>query len=251
MTEMIKANVPGHYIFHFGEEVGGIGSAALARKSADWLKRFSRAIALDRGGYTDVVTSQWSQETTSQTFALSLAALLGANYAPHAGVYTDTAEYAHLVAECTNLSVGYFQAHSDNEYVDCNHVLWLLARLIAISPDIERLDATRDPTLEPISLSFAWEDYATVYTSDADIREPIISAFDDMTDDDLETALAQAEWLEDARMVRAIEDEMYSRMDAVESSHIETIDLRESNYLDADYCDIQRALYRAQKANYR
>jgi hypothetical protein len=250
MREMILANVPGSYVFHFGEESGGIGSAALAKANPDWLAQFSRAIALDRGGHTDVVTSQWSQDTASQTFALSLAALLGANYAPHSGVYTDTAEYAHLIPECTNLSVGYFDAHSSNEHVDCGHVLWLLARLIAISPDIERLDSTRDPKAEPVTLGFSWGYEPTQYVSQDMIREDDDRYdWEDYSDDDLETALANAEWLEDAGRVRSIEDEMYARMAALEVA--EQRSDRTSAYLDADYADIQRALYRAMKGNYK
>ena len=63
MTELIAANVPGHYVFHYGEESGGIGSSALARAIPETLADFDLAIALDRQGIGDVITHQITGRT--------------------------------------------------------------------------------------------------------------------------------------------------------------------------------------------
>ena len=133
LCEMIRAKVPGHYFFHYGEEVGGIGSSAVA-KACDIAPQIDYAIALDRAGNSDVVTHQLGMRTCSDAFAQSLARQLTTQhlpgYTPAHGVYTDTAEYMDIVSECTNLSVGYYAQHTANEIVDLTHVGRLLHALL-------------------------------------------------------------------------------------------------------------------------
>src|SRR3546814_793550 len=65
-------------------------------------------------------------------FATNLASALnrqnsGFRYAPDdTGVYTDTNEYAGIVPECTNLSVGYQRQHGPRETLDVVHCEQLL-----------------------------------------------------------------------------------------------------------------------------
>lgn len=156
LREMILASVPGHYVFHYGEERGGIGSHALAYHNEDWLREhFDCAIALDRRGTRDVITRQGCGRTASDAFANSLADALGMRYKPNEyGLYTDTAEYADIIPECSNLSVGYQNAHSNKEYLDTDHVFALLRALITL--DQSSLVIARDPT-EVITWS-SWDD---------------------------------------------------------------------------------------------
>lgn len=127
--EMVLAKRPGHYIFHYGEERGGIGSGDLARFNPEYLDGADIAIAFDRKGTGDVITHQARRRTASDTFAASLASELGRyglDYRPDdSGVYTDTAEYDGLLSECTNISVGYEHAHSSKELLDVDHILAL------------------------------------------------------------------------------------------------------------------------------
>jgi len=146
--EMISRAVEGHYIFHYGEECGGYGSTALAYSDEKMLKQYKMAIALDRGGTGDVVTHQWGEQTASNIFALSLAIALAEadpelDYMPHPGVYTDTAEYAGIISECSNLSVGYDHQHSQREVLDTRHLFKLLEGLCKI--DLSVVDVDRDP----------------------------------------------------------------------------------------------------------
>jgi hypothetical protein len=136
MSEMIKAKTPGLYIFHRGEEIGGVGSKFIANKTPDLLKGIKYAIALDRSGANDVITHQWGR-CASDDFADSLASGLntgtGLRYKRDpAGIFTDTANYVDLVPECTNLSVGYRGAHSANEIQDGAHCLALREALIGL-----------------------------------------------------------------------------------------------------------------------
>jgi hypothetical protein len=158
MLEMIDAKVPGTYIFHHSEEVGGIGSRTLAREAPSFLGSFTRAIAFDRRGTGDVIDRQKGSTCCSSTFANELAARLndlGMDYKPSAGAFTDTANYTHLIPECTNLSCGYYYEHSDREYLDVKHLARLRAALILV--DWDSLPTERDPTYVEPKKVYLWD----------------------------------------------------------------------------------------------
>lgn len=163
MREMVRLGVPGHYIFHYGEERGGIGSSALADdpQFVSLKGEFDFAIALDRRGTGDVITNQGGGRCCSDAFALALADQIGTvstlTYAPAAGIYTDTAEYMKLIPECTNLSVGYQGEHTANEELDLRHVDRLLGALCDL--DTASLPVVRVP-VDPWIDDRAWGDDA-------------------------------------------------------------------------------------------
>jgi len=116
MREMILANVPGLYVFHRDEEMGGTGSNWIAKHNPGFLKGIRMAIAFDRKGTRSVITHQNGSRCCSQAFALSLCKALGESWEPDdSGVFTDTAFYTDLVPECTNISVGYYEQHTKGE----------------------------------------------------------------------------------------------------------------------------------------
>ncbi len=149
MTEMIKAEVPGLYIFHRGEEVGGVGSMHIANKTPELLKDIKCAIAFDRFGYDSIITHQMSR-CCSDVFAKSLADTIGLNQkCDDGGTFTDTANYVDLIGECTNISVGYFGQHGKKERQDVDFLTSLLSSLLRFTPDnlvYERKPGEIDPT---------------------------------------------------------------------------------------------------------
>lgn len=158
LREMVLAGVPGHYVFHYGEERGCVGSSKLAKRYPDFLRLFKFAIAFDRQGTADVITHQSYGRTASDAFAVSLAEQLGGFYKPCShGIYTDTNEYAALIPECTNVSVGYYHAHRYSEVLDVAHLLTLLDRLLVI--DVEAIDCERDPNEKDTTDDDRWADY--------------------------------------------------------------------------------------------
>lgn len=146
MMHMIKAGVHGTYIFHVGEEVGGTGSKHIATKTPERLSQFDFAIAFDRKGTDEIITHQMMDRCASEAFAESLGNLLyPLEYsASDGGTFTDTANYASIIPECTNISVGYYKQHQSAEYLDVKHACRLLDRLVAI--DWSGLVCARDPT---------------------------------------------------------------------------------------------------------
>lgn len=165
---LINRSVPGHYIFHYGEERGCVGSKALAKSHPDWLGQFSYAIAFDRAGYSDVITHQMGRRCASDEFARGLAERLNtelaspSGHAPYApcdgGVYTDTNEYVKLIPECTNLSVGYKRQHSAEEWTDLAFAAHLLEALTTV--DISTLPVARDPHAKD---TYDDDDYGNVW----------------------------------------------------------------------------------------
>lgn len=131
MREMILAGVPGLYVFHASEEVGGVGSRHIATKTPELLADIKYAIAFDRMDHDEVITHQAGGMCASKAFAVSLAALLPGNYRPSAdGVFTDTAYYTDLIPECTNISVGYKGQHTRRETQDLRHAVKLRDALV-------------------------------------------------------------------------------------------------------------------------
>jgi hypothetical protein len=175
-AQMILAGIPGHYVFHYAEECGGIGSKDLATYEADWLSLHDYAIAFDRRGTKDIVTHQWCIRTASDIFAYGLSEALDVAgmpaYAPHDGIYTDTAEYEGIIAECSNLSVGYRHEHTPNETLDTAHVLRLLAAMLKLdhaslvhdrepgSDDDWRMGYLYEPTAPHETITIGATDYA-------------------------------------------------------------------------------------------
>lgn len=153
LMQMLAAGIPGTYVFHRGEERGCIGSRWMKENEQPWLKSYKHAIAFDRRDTTHVITHQRGSECCSSAFAAALAEALNTeakklgyefDYKPDStGVYTDTANYAGLIPECTNLSIGYEGAHGGSEIQNLEHVQQLVE--VAKAIDWKGLPALRVP----------------------------------------------------------------------------------------------------------
>lgn len=148
LMHLMHSGVPAYYIFTQGEECGGIGATWLADNWKDGLAKFDRAIAFDRRGIDSVITHQGRGRCCSDSFGDALSAALNEDmtlmYLPdNTGVYTDTAEFISIIPECTNISVGYYSEHSENEKLDIIHFQALAERVAKI--DWDTLPTDRDP----------------------------------------------------------------------------------------------------------
>lgn len=144
MTEMIKAGVPGLYVFHREEECGGGGSQWFVKSQSEMLKTTKAAIAFDRYGTTSVITHQWGGRCCSDEFGLSLAKAVGMDHKlDTGGSFTDTANYTLDVGECTNLSIGYYRQHTADESLDVGYLTTLRRKMLAF--DSSQLVFKREP----------------------------------------------------------------------------------------------------------
>lgn len=150
MLEMIRARVPGGYVFHRGEEKGRLGSCYVMEVEAERLQGWDACVAFDRRDYQDIITHQLGERCASEAFAASLALALnsfgqGLSYrADDTGSYTDSYSYMGAIPECTNVSVGYSGEHGPRETLDALHV-WRLRKAL-VSADFSGLVIQRDPS---------------------------------------------------------------------------------------------------------
>ena len=152
MLEMIKRNIPGTYIFHLAEEVGGLGSDFIVEHADEkWLNSFNRCISFDRKGTDNIITHQFNR-CCSDVFADALGDQLAMvsdgsliYISDDTGVFTDSANYVDYIPECTNLSVGYYNEHTSDEMQDFNHLSELLEALVLVP--WEDLPTARDPDI--------------------------------------------------------------------------------------------------------
>jgi hypothetical protein len=161
LLEMIKANVPGTYVFHRGEERGGIGSRALLTSSRPWLEEHETAIAFDRADDYEVVTHQGGQKCASDKFGTALCTALnllqdGFKYKlSQGGTFTDTKVYRGVIAECVNVGVGYHSQHGTQETLDWGHLLKLRDACLKLKWDALPVD--RDPTAVEYPVYPGWK----------------------------------------------------------------------------------------------
>ena len=150
MLNLIEAKVPGLYVFHRDEEIGGLGSTHIVTHHANLFEdgKIKHCISFDRKGTTDVITHQGCSRCCSDEFAEAFADALNLgtpfSFAPDdTGSFTDSANYTDLIGECTNLAVGYYDQHTQSESQDLAFASALVNQLITI--DFSQLPAKRQP----------------------------------------------------------------------------------------------------------
>ena len=159
---MIEKRIPGLYCFFIGEEVGCIGSGKAC--DDDVFKNYDRMVSFDRRGIKSIITYQSSKRCCSDEFATELSNQLnrhGMSMEPDdTGVYTDSAEFVHVIPECTNISVGYYKEHTHFEHQDIDHLVRLCIAVCKI--DWEILPTKRDPNkIDYKSYSYKSYGYST------------------------------------------------------------------------------------------
>lgn len=163
MIKMIEHGIPGWYAFYAGEEVGRIGSDALAKRIVKQIdeKRFDTClpdicISLDRMNLGDVITRQSGRDTCSPTFALALASIFNKHPELHYrpcpnGSYTDSYSFCGIIPECTNISVGYSHQHTRWEEQNITHAQRLLDTILEHHELFELLPVDRDPSAKVVT----------------------------------------------------------------------------------------------------
>ena len=132
---MIEKKISGLYYFFIGEERGCIGSSALSNsflkkdsKYPQELLNINKVVSFDRRGTKSVITSQLYGDCCSPEFANELCNRLnnskyGLEMEPdNTGILTDSAQFVDLIPECTNISVGYYREHTNEECLDLSYL---------------------------------------------------------------------------------------------------------------------------------
>lgn len=133
MTVYEKATVKPWLLFTCGEEEGGIGaqrfiSRVLGKKSkiASELKALKYIIEIDRKGENDAVYYSCGN-TDFESYITSKG------FKTHYGSYSDISTIApELGVAAVNLSSGYYNAHTQHEYININHLKKTTERVIGL-----------------------------------------------------------------------------------------------------------------------
>jgi putative aminopeptidase FrvX len=126
MLSMIEAQIPGLYYFFVGEEIGRLGSRYVAESFEfdDIGSKVSSVISFDRKGYNSVITHQSRKRTCQDDFAHRVCESLNESGLKidldNGGSATDSLSFHGRpgIVNCTNISVGYFNAHHGEEKQD-------------------------------------------------------------------------------------------------------------------------------------
>jgi hypothetical protein len=110
-----------NFIFSVNEEVGCLGIKAFFKNAENENKVRTNCLyclVLDRNGHSDIICERNDYGTKKFEDALyDVSKKFGMDYAPKTGIYSD-ADFISDYISTANLSVGYYNAHSVNEYID-------------------------------------------------------------------------------------------------------------------------------------
>lgn len=125
LLKLIEAKIPALYVFFRAEEIGGLGSEyyRIDRANKELLESLTHCISFDRKGYNDIIIEQGAGRCASDAWATAFADELNAidntlRLSPNVGTFTDSANFTDVIAECTNISVGYDNQHTEHETQD-------------------------------------------------------------------------------------------------------------------------------------
>ena len=161
LMQMLDAGVPCWLAFFREEEIGGRGSSFAAKDNPEFFKSFTHCISFDRRGTGDVITHQSWIRCCSDELAAHLSSALneqGLDYRPcDGGVFTDSANFTDIIAECLNVSCGYNHEHTADEELDVDHLLRLRDAVVKI--DWTTMPVKREPGDGDFKYHYSWCDY--------------------------------------------------------------------------------------------
>lgn len=143
---LIEVRKPGRYFFFVREEEGHLGSKAMKIARPELFAGLNKILSIDRKGYSSIVYRQGGI-TASPEFARELSNSFcerGMFLNPDdTGISSDAAVFSDRIAECVNLSAGYFKAHSPREICDMKFLEKLAFAISDI--DFDSLPSFRTP----------------------------------------------------------------------------------------------------------
>lgn len=108
-------------LFTMGEEVGGLGAQTFCEEVKE-LKDIKYILEYDRKGYTDVVAYEDGNDDLTKLIC-KYGAELGIDYKEAIGSFSDISYICpHFGISGVNLSSGYYNAHTNNEYIEYGEV---------------------------------------------------------------------------------------------------------------------------------
>lgn len=153
MLQMIRHKVPGYYVFFAEEEKGRVGSSKFTMPA-----HIERCISFDRKGTDSIITMQSGEQCCSNEFADAFIAKFQLPFQKDpTGSFTDSYTFLDTVPECTNLSVGYYSQHTQDECQDIQFLYDMVEACIVM--DWDDLPTVRDPQADSYGFSYTKDDW--------------------------------------------------------------------------------------------
>jgi hypothetical protein len=184
---LIENKIPGLYYFFIGEEMSvhedyPHGSLLAIEEHPEMFDGIKRAISFDRKEKGQLITRQLGQKCCSDEFSDELIKQFKSNgliyEKDNTGYYTDSAFFSNIVNEVVNLSVGVWNEHTVNEYVDIDYT-----QKVAISA--KSIDWENLPTNRVLNKKYNIDsrksvDYKDELSNDQNLFKEIFTILDDL-----------------------------------------------------------------------
>lgn len=119
-------DMPAKVLFTVEEEIGCVGIDQFVKTNVDFFDNVGYNLTIDRRGGTDLLHKQCGKRSCSWEFAGKLAyhgVVAGVPVTLDNGSIADVITIRDYVPNSVNMSAGYYDAHSDGEYVIWGEVL--------------------------------------------------------------------------------------------------------------------------------
>jgi len=117
---------PMKLLFTVGEEIGCDGISYFCKHNAKWFDDVAYSLTLDRRGNDNLLMYSCGAANCTTNFAAQLASIgikNGIQIKMERGTLADVIYIRRYVQECVNMSAGYFNPHTTDEYIDFNGML--------------------------------------------------------------------------------------------------------------------------------
>ena len=165
--------------FFVGEEVGCVGSS---KANMDFLNDCRFVIQPDRRGNTDVITHIGFMDICSDDFIRDITPEKF-GYTPTEGMMTDVEQLKEngLNVSCINVSCGYYEPHTDNEFTDKNDLMKCLVFIEHIITSCNKVYPHEPGQMKGYDCQLVWwEQYEEMYelVRDSLISDPTLTLAD-------------------------------------------------------------------------
>ena len=174
--ELLKKHEYMKAAFFLDEEVGCVGSSAANFKFFD---NSRYVLECDRKGYGDFVNKISGVQLTNDSFEKDIKQILSNyDYSLSSGGMTDVQEIAlNSKAVCANMSCGYYEPHTDQEYININDVILTFQLCDDLFTRIKKqykVDGKRKPVYDTTYYSKYYADFDfnrhSIYHQDHDMQ---------------------------------------------------------------------------------
>jgi putative aminopeptidase FrvX len=140
LNEFTKFNGTVKILFSREEEIGCVGAYNAVQVNPLWFDDIDCSIVVDRKGNDNIVNGSWGENFCSEDYSqfwVDMAERIGFEGIPQDGSISDTMVFSEIGINGVNLSAGYYNAHTREEYIKIAEVKRTAQWIITAFDNIE------------------------------------------------------------------------------------------------------------------